>query len=63
MGVIKGIASLLIIIGSINWGLVGLFDYDIIERLFKSKNNIYARISYTLIGLAGVFTLIYVFLT
>ncbi|EOD01593.1 DUF378 domain-containing protein [Caldisalinibacter kiritimatiensis] len=59
MDILKGLASILIIIGALNWGLVGLFNFDLVEYLFKGRDNIYARVIYTLIGLSGLYTLIY----
>lgn len=59
MDVIKGIASILIIVGAINWGLVGLFNFDLVEFLFKGKDKLISRIVYSLIGLAGLYTLLY----
>lgn len=46
-------ALVLIIIGGINWGLVGLFDYNLVETLFGSGSAV-ARVIYTLVGLAAL---------
>ena len=48
------IALLLSIIGCINWGLVGLFQFDLVAWLFGSQAALLSRIIYTVIGLAGV---------
>ncbi len=48
------IALFLIIIGALNWGLVGIFQYDLIAGLFGGMNSVVARIIYTLVGLAGI---------
>ncbi len=48
------ICLLLSIIGSLNWGLVGLFRFDLVAWIFGSSENIFSRIIYTLIALAGV---------
>ncbi|RKD31565.1 DUF378 domain-containing protein [Thermohalobacter berrensis] len=59
MSILKTIVSILILLGAINWGLVGLFNFDLIEFIFKSKTSLGARIAYTLIGLSGIFTILY----
>lgn len=59
MKILTSIASILIILGAINWGLVGLFNLDLIETLFKSRDSLIARIIYSLIGLAGLYTILY----
>ncbi len=42
------------IIGSLNWGLVGLFQFDLVAWIFGGSDTILARIIYTVIALAGV---------
>ncbi|MGF7056766.1 DUF378 domain-containing protein [Brassicibacter mesophilus] len=59
MKVLTSIASILMIIGALNWGLVGLFNFDFVQKLFGSKDSLGARIVYTLIGLAGLYTILY----
>lgn len=51
---IDKIALLLVIIGGLNWGLVGLFNFDLVAWLFGSQMAILSRIVYTLIALAAV---------
>ena len=41
-------------IGALNWGLVGLFQFDLVASLFGGMSGTFARIIYTLVGLAGV---------
>ncbi len=48
------IALILSIIGSINWGLVGLFRFDLVAWLFGGQDAIISRIIYTLVGIAGL---------
>jgi len=48
------IALILSIIGSINWGLIGLFQFDLVAWLFGGQSAILSRIIYSLIGLAGL---------
>ena len=42
------------IIGAINWGLVGIFTFDLVAWIFGSSTAVLSRIVYTLIALAGV---------
>lgn len=48
------IALILSIIGSLNWGLVGIFQFDLVAWLFGSQSDLFSRIIYTVIGLAGL---------
>ena len=48
------IALLLSIIGSLNWGLVGIFQFDLVAWLFGGQDMVISRILYTVIGLAGL---------
>ena len=53
MKVIDKIALVLIIIGAINWGLIGLFKFDIVATLFGNM-SLLSRIVYTLVGISGL---------
>lgn len=48
------LALILSIIGSLNWGLVGIFQFDLVAWLFGGSDSIIGRIIYTVIGLAGL---------
>lgn len=48
------IALILSIIGSINWGLVGIFQFDLVAWIFGGQDALFSRIIYTIIGLAGL---------
>ena len=48
------LALILSIIGSLNWGLVGIFQFDLVAWLFGGQDGIVSRIIYTLVGLAGL---------
>ena len=54
MEIIKKAALVLIIIGALNWALVGLFDLDLVATIFGSSENMLARIVYILIGICGL---------
>lgn len=48
------LALILSIIGSINWGLVGIFQFDLVAWIFGGQSAILSRIIYAVIGLAGL---------
>ncbi|MBQ9839153.1 MAG: DUF378 domain-containing protein [Oscillospiraceae bacterium] len=48
------LALILSIIGSLNWGLVGIFQFDLVSWLFGGQDSLFSRIIYTLVGLAGL---------
>lgn len=60
MRIITAIASILIIIGALNWGLYGISKIDIVENLFGGWKSKFGRIVYILIGIAGLYSLLYV---
>ncbi len=55
------ITLLLSIIGSINWGLVGIFQFDLVAWLFGGQDALISRIIYTVIGLAGLWCITMLF--
>ena len=55
MQTLQKVCLVLIIIGAINWGLVGLFEFNLLESLFGSgHDNVITRIIYSLVGIAGI---------
>ena len=54
MMIIDKIALALLIVGGINWGSVGLFDFDIVAWIFGSSTAIGARIIYVVIALCAL---------
>lgn len=48
------IALILTIIGSLNWGSIGLFRFDIVAWIFGGQDALASRIVYTIVALAGV---------
>ncbi len=48
------ICLILAIIGCLNWGLVGLFEFDLVAWAFGGQTAIISRIIYTVIALAGI---------
>lgn len=53
MKTLQKVALVLTIIGALNWGLIGLFDFNLVSALFGDENVI-TRIIYVLVGIAGV---------
>lgn len=49
---------ILAIIGSINWGLIGLFDYNLVSNIFGAQ-SLASTIIYSLVGISGVFLAIH----
>ena len=48
------IALLLVIIGALNWGSIGLFQFDLVAWIGGGMDGLIARIIYTLVAIAGV---------
>lgn len=48
------ISLVLVIIGALNWLLIGVFGYDIVGAVFGGQMALFSRIVYTLVGLAGI---------
>ncbi len=55
------IALILSIIGSLNWGLVALFKFDLVAWIFGGQSAILSRIIYGLVGLAGLWCITLLF--
>ena len=51
------LSLILVVIGAINWGSIGLFQFDIVAWLFGGQAAILSRIIYTLVALAGIWCL------
>ncbi len=52
--ILDKIALLLTVIGGINWGLVGLFKFDLVAWIFGGQGAIISRVIYTVIALASI---------
>lgn len=50
-------ALTLVIIGAINWGLIGFFQFDLVATLFGGMDSWISRIIYALVGISGIYTL------
>lgn len=54
MRIINHIALILTIIGGINWGMLGLFKFDLVAWIAGGQEQILARIIYCIIGIAAI---------
>ena len=52
--VMDKIALLLVIIGAVNWGLIGIFQFDLVASIFGGQAAVVSRIIYPLVGAAGL---------
>ena len=57
MSGIQRTALVLTIIGAINWGLIGFFQFDLVAAIFGGQDGAFARIIYSLVGIAGLVNL------
>lgn len=55
------LSLILVIIGALNWLLVGLFQFDLVAALFGGQDAVVSRIIYTLVGLAGLWSISFLF--
>ena len=51
---IDKIALIIAIIGGLNWGCIGLFQFDLVDWIFGGSGSMLARIIYTVVGLAAI---------
>jgi hypothetical protein len=56
MKAINWISFILVIVGGLNWGLVGIFNFDLVAAIFGDM-SIVSRIAYDLVGLAAIYML------
>lgn len=60
MKIIDTIAFILIIIGAINWGLIGTFNFNLVEAIFVCV-SIMSKIIYILVGISGLWSIKLIF--
>ena len=53
MNALGWVCMILVLIGALNWGLVGLFDFDLVGTIFGDMTAL-SRIVYTVVGIAAV---------
>lgn len=59
MEILQKTCLVITIIGAINWGLIGIFDFNLVETIFGSHSL--ARIIYTLVGITGLINIVLLF--
>ncbi|WP_010283679.1 DUF378 domain-containing protein [Bacillus timonensis] len=61
MNGLQRLALALVIIGAINWGLIGFFQFDLVAAIFGGQDSLLSRIIYSLVGLSGLYSLMLLF--
>lgn len=57
MRIVNVITLVLLIVGGLNWGLVGLFDFDLVAAIFGEMSAL-SRIVYTLVGVSALWQIV-----
>ena len=52
---------ILVIIGALNWGLIGFFGFDLVGALFGGQLSMVSRFVFALVGLAGIYAITFLF--
>ncbi len=60
METVQKIALIFTIIGAINWGLIGFFDFNLVASLFKEA-SVVSRIIYSIVGVCGIINIMLLF--
>lgn len=58
---IRFVVLILVIIGALNWGLIGFFGYDLVGSLFGGQLALLSRIIFGIVGLAGIYAITFLF--
>jgi len=58
---LRNLALILVIIGAVNWGLIGFFRYDLVSSIFGGTYEIVSRIIFAIVGLAGIYAISFFF--
>lgn len=51
------VALILVVIGAINWGLIGFFQFDLVASIFGGNMSTFSRVIYALVGIAGLYAI------
>ena len=57
MSTLQRIALGLVIVGAINWGLIGFFNFDLVASIFGGQDAVMSRMIYAIVGLSGLVSL------
>ncbi len=55
------LALIITIIGALNWGSIGLFQFDLVAWICGGADSLFARIIYTVVALAGIWCIMLLF--
>jgi uncharacterized protein len=58
--IIDYLALILLIVGGINWGLVGIFDFDLVANIFGIMTPV-SRVIYSVVGICGIYCLFIIY--
>lgn len=61
MCIVRFLALLLVVVGALNWGLWGVFQYDLVADLLGGTTSALARLVYTIVGIAGLYAITFFF--
>lgn len=61
MTTIDTVSLVLVIIGALNWGSIGLFGFDFVAAIFGGQLSVVSRIIFTLVGIAGLWSITLLF--
>jgi len=61
METLRRVALAILIIGGINWGLIGFFQFDLVASIFGGQDALFSRIVYALVGLSALYCLTLLF--
>ena len=56
MHILKIISYILVIVGAINWGLVGILKFDLVAAIFGEMSTL-TRLTYSIVGVCGLYSL------
>lgn len=61
MSMVQRVALVITLIGAINWGFIGFFQFDLVAFIFGGQGALFSRIIYGLVGIAGLINLALLF--
>ncbi|MDG2794604.1 DUF378 domain-containing protein [Vibrio parahaemolyticus] len=57
MSTLQRVALVFTVIGAVNWGLIGFFQFDLVAAIFGGQNSALSRIIYGIVGISGLINL------
>lgn len=62
MSMLQRIALIFTVIGALNWGLIGFFQFDLVAAIFGGQGSLISRIIYSIVGIAGLINIALIFM-